>query len=82
MQSYLCIGGNHDSLDYPAHAAWETVTIPLGVTGKETYIRETLSVGGASITIYRHQDVTPEQVLNRLVEFYRAWAVNRPGSRL
>jgi hypothetical protein len=82
MQSYLCIGGNHEGLDYPAHAAGETVTILLGATGKETYIREILSVGGASITIYRHQDMTPEEVLSRLVGHYQAWAVNMPGSRI
>jgi hypothetical protein len=82
MQCYLCIGGNHDSLDCPAHAATETIQIPVGVTGRETYIRETLIVGGASITIYRHESLTPEEVINRLVEYYRAWAVNMPGSRL
>jgi hypothetical protein len=58
------------------------VTWPVAVTGRETYIRETLSVGGASVTIYRHEDMTPEEVLSRLVEHYRAWAVNMPGSRI
>lgn len=82
MQSYLCIGGNHDGLDWPAHAAEETVTISLGVTGKETYHRSTLSLGDVATTIYIHEDMTPEQALNRLVEYYRAWCVNLPGSRI
>jgi hypothetical protein len=55
--------------------------MPVGVTDSETYVRESLSVGDASITIYRHESLTPEQVLNRLVEHYKAWAVNRPGGR-
>jgi hypothetical protein len=82
MQSYLCIGGNHDGLDIPAHADAPTIQWPVGVTGRETYIRETLSVGGAFITIYRQESLPPEEVLNRLVEYYQAWAVSRPGSRL
>jgi hypothetical protein len=53
----------------------------VGVTDSEIYARESLSVGDASITIYRHESLTPEQVLNRLVEHYKAWAVNRPGGR-
>jgi hypothetical protein len=81
MQSYLCIGGNHDGLNYPAHADAETIQWPLAVTGREIYIRETLSVGGASVTVYRHESLTPEEVLNRLTEFYKAWCVNRPGGR-
>ena len=82
MQSYLCIGGNHDGLDYPAHADAETVTRPLGVTGKEIYHRVTLSADDASTTVYVHESMTPEQALNRLVKHYRAWCVNMPGSRL
>jgi len=34
-----------------------------------------------SATIYLHSSLTPEQVLNRLVEHYKAWYVNRPGGR-
>jgi hypothetical protein len=52
-----------------------------GVTEKETYVRETLSVGVASIYIYRHESLTPAQVLNLLIESYKAWAVNRSGGR-
>ncbi len=40
-----------------------------------------LSVGDASIYIYRHESLTPEQVLNLLIESYKAWAVNQPGGR-
>jgi|SoiMetStandDraft_2_1073263.scaffolds.fasta_scaffold1000557_1 hypothetical protein len=32
MQSYLCIGGNHDGLNYPAHADAETIEWPVGIT--------------------------------------------------
>jgi hypothetical protein len=81
MQSYLLVGGVHDGLNYPAHDAGETVTWPVGTTGRETYVRETLSLGDAAITIYRHESLTPEQVLNGLVEHYKAWCVNRPGGR-
>jgi hypothetical protein len=35
-----------------------------------------------SIMIYIQESMTPEQTLNRLVEHYRAWCVNRPGGRL
>jgi hypothetical protein len=60
----------------------ETLQWPVGVSGKkETYIRSTLAVDGASITFYRHESLTPAQALDRLVEHYRAWAVNRPGGR-
>jgi hypothetical protein len=57
------------------------VQLPLGVTGRETYICSTLAVGEVSITIYIHESLTPDQVLNRLVEHYGAWCVNRPGGR-
>jgi hypothetical protein len=82
IQSYLCIGGNHDGLNYPAHAGAETIEWPIGITGRETYKRSTLSVGDVSIMIYIQESMTPEQTLNRLVEHYRAWCVNRPGGRL
>jgi len=81
MQNYLCIGGNHDGLNYPAHADEKTIQWPVSVTGRETYIRETLSLGDVAITIYRHESLTPEQVIDRLVEHYKAWCVNMPGGR-
>jgi hypothetical protein len=58
------------------------IQLPAGVTEKETYVRETLSVGDASIYIYRHESLTSEQVLNLLIESYKARAVNRSGGRL
>jgi len=59
----------------------ESVKLPVAVTDKATYVRSTLSVGDMSVTIYLHNSFTPEQVLNRLVEHYKAWYVNRPGGR-
>ena len=81
MQTYLFIGGDNDGMSIPAPSGTETVQLPLGVTGRETYIRSTLTVGEMSVTIYIHESLTPEQALNRLVEHYRAWCVNRPGGR-
>ncbi|HKE04991.1 MAG TPA: hypothetical protein VKE91_13100 [Blastocatellia bacterium] len=82
MQSYLFIGGAHDSLNMPVADDQDEVCAPFGVTGKETYLRDTLAVGGVFITFYRHESLTQDQVLSRLVEHYKAWAVNRPGGRL
>ena len=76
MQSYLFIGGNQDGLNVPVSPDLDAVQLPAGVTGKETYIRETLSVGDVSVTIYRHDSLTSEQVLDRLIEHYKAWCVN------
>jgi len=81
MQSYLYIGGNQDSLSIPTPDGADSVQAPSGVTDKETYTRSTLAVGAVSITIYIHENLTPEQVLNRLVEHYKAWCVNMPGGR-
>jgi len=36
-------------------------------------------VGDASIVVYIHESLTPEEVINRLVGYYKAWAVNQPG---
>ena len=72
MQSYLCIGGNQDGLNNPAHADAETVQWPVGATDKDTYTRSTLSVGDVSTTVYVHESLTPEQVLNLLIESYKA----------
>ena len=82
MQTYLFIGGDKDGLSIPAPSGVETVQLPLGVTGRETYTRSTLSVSDVTNIIYIHESLTPEQALNRLVEHYRAWAVNQPGGRL
>ena len=79
MRSYLFIGGCKDGLNIPVAPDVDTKQAPAYVTEKETYVRETLSVGNASIYIYRHESLTPEQVLNLLIESYKAWAVNRPA---
>ena len=81
MQSYLFIGGVKDGLNIPAPDGAESVQLPLGVTSLETYIRSTLAVDDVSVTFYRHEDLAPTQVLARLVVYYRAWCVNRPGGR-
>jgi hypothetical protein len=81
MQSYLFIGGPHDGLSFPVTDDIESVKLPPGVTDKVAYVRSTLSVGDVSVTIYLHSSLTLEQALNRLVEHYKAWCMNRPGGR-
>ena len=81
MESHLFIGGAHDGLNMPVVDGMDAVRLPVSVTDRETYIRSTLTVGDVFITFYKHENLTPEQVLNRLVEHYKAWAVNRPGGR-
>ena len=82
MQSYLLVGGHWDGLSISAPDEPKSVQLPVGVTDNETHIRDTLTVGDMSITFYRHESLTPEQVLDQIVTYYKAWAVNRPGSRL
>jgi hypothetical protein len=82
MESYLFIGGAHNGLNMPVVDGLDAVRLPVSVTDRETYIRSTLTVGHASVAIYKHESLSPEQALNRLVEYYQAWAVNRPGSSL
>jgi len=79
MQSYLFIGGAQDGLSFPVVDDAEFVQWPVGVTDSEVYARETLSVGDSFLDIFRHESLTPEQVLELLVEHYKAWCVNRPG---
>ena len=81
MQSYLHIGGGKDGLSFPVVEDADFVQWPVGVTGSEVYARESLSVGDAFIDIFRHESLTPEEVLNRLVDHYKAWCVNMPGGR-
>jgi len=82
MQSYFFIGGAHDGLIFPAADDADFVQWPVGVTDSEVYARESLSVGDAFIDIFRHESLTPEQVLSLLVEHYKAWAEDQPGGRL
>jgi hypothetical protein len=81
MQSYLFIGGAHDGLSFPVADDADFVQWPVGAAESEVYARESLSLGDAFIDIFRYKSLTPEQVLERLVTYYAAWAVNRPGGR-
>jgi hypothetical protein len=72
MQSYFFIGGAHDGLSLPVADDTDFVQCLVGVTDPEVYARESLSVGDAFIDIFRHESLTPEQVLNHLVERYKA----------
>jgi hypothetical protein len=82
MQSYLFIGGDKDGLNIPVADNMDAIELPEGVTSSEGYIRNVLSVGRASVAFYRHESLTPQLALNKLVESYKAWAVNQPGGRL
>jgi hypothetical protein len=79
MQSYMFFGGSQDGINIPLPDAPESIRPPVGVTEKGTYVRDTLSVGEASVIIYRHESLTPRQVLDLLVSHYKAWRVNRQG---
>jgi hypothetical protein len=81
MQSYLFIGGSQDGLNVPLSPDLAVVQLPAGVTEKDNYLSETLTVGDAAIIIYRHENLTSEQILKRLVTHYKAWAANRHGGR-
>ena len=81
MQSYLFIGGSQDGLNVPLPPDLDVVQLPAGVTEKDNYLSETLTVGDAAIIIYRHENLTSEQILKRLVTYYKAWVANRPGGR-
>ena len=81
MEPYLHIGGNEDGLTHPVPNGAKTVEWRVGVTGKEPYIRSTLSPGAVSVVVYIHESLTPEQALSLLVDYYKAWCVNRPGGR-
>jgi hypothetical protein len=79
MQSYLFIGGAHDGLSLPVADDADFVQWPTGAKESEVYARESLSLGDAFIDIFRYKSLTPEQVLERFVAYYAAWAVIRPG---
>jgi hypothetical protein len=77
MQTYLFIGGGKDGLSIPAPDDAESVKL-----SQETYIRDTFAVGDyASITFYRLEELTPEEVLDLLVKHYYAWAHLQPSGR-
>jgi hypothetical protein len=83
MQSYLFVGGAYDGQSVPVADDQQEARIPVGATGSEVYIRDTLAVGVyESFTFYRHEKLTPEEVLDLLAKYYETWAANMPGSRL
>jgi len=82
VASYLFIGGPHDGLNIPVADDQDEARLRVDVAGSERYLRDALAVGDMFITIYRNESLTSEQVLDLFVQFYKAWAVNRPGSRL
>ena len=79
MQSYLFVGGAHDGLSVPVADDVEFVQWPVGITDFEVYSRETLGCDDVTITIFRHESLTPVEVLDRMVHHYKAWFVNMPG---
>jgi len=81
MQSYLFIGGSQDGINVPAPDYVRDVQLPARITDKDVYVRDSLSVGDASIIIFRHENLTPELVLERMVSHYKAWAANHPHRR-
>jgi hypothetical protein len=81
QQPCLFIGGNDDGLTHPAPDGAESLQWPVGITGRETYNRLTLSLGDAAITVYIHESLTPTEALSRVIEHYKARAVNMPGGR-
>jgi len=82
MRNFLFVGGNFDGLNVPTASDLDAVQLPKAGAGKHVYHRETLTVADVSVTFYRHESLTPEEVLDRFVEHYKAWCVSRPGSRL
>jgi hypothetical protein len=73
MPNYLHVGGANDGLTILVVDDAESAA------GFDLYIRDSLNVGDVSITIYRHESLTPEEVLNRLVEHYHARARPSPS---
>jgi hypothetical protein len=45
MESHLLIGGERHVLEFPVADGQDEARIPVGVTGSELYIRESLTVG-------------------------------------
>src|SRR5262245_1627915 len=60
-----------------------TIVYPLGMPYREQYSHSFVSdvFRRIAITVYVHESLTPEEVLNRLVGHYKAWAVNMPRGR-
>lgn len=80
-RSYLFIGGAQDGSIIPVAPDQNAVQLPANGIDREIYIRTKLAIGDTSIAIYRHESLTPEQVLDQIVMHYTAWAANRPVVR-
>jgi hypothetical protein len=75
MPNYLHIGGAKDGQFFlVADGAG-------GFPGFDLYILDSLSVGDEFISFYRHESLTPREALEKIVEHYIAWAVNRHSGR-
>jgi hypothetical protein len=81
MQSYLFVGGIHDGLNSHVEDDKDEARIPVGVSSYELYVRDSLSVGNASVAFFRHESLKPAQVLDRMVAYYVAWSLNRTDGR-
>ena len=74
MQSYLFIGGHQDGINVPVADDVESIRL-----SREIYIRDAFAVGVyGSFTFYRHEELTPEEILDLLVKHHKAWPVNLP----
>ncbi len=74
MQTHLFIGGSQDGLNVPVTDEMESVQLPVGDGGQETYVRDTFYVGCEPFVFYRHESLTPDEVLDLLARHYVAWA--------
>jgi hypothetical protein len=81
MQSHLFIGGHMDGMNAPVPPEQESIHLPIGFGEKENYVRDAITVGDASIAIFRHESLTSEQALKKVMKYYKAWAANQPGGR-
>jgi hypothetical protein len=77
MKNYLFAGGSHDGSSIPLANETDTIQLPVGLAERDTYIRDSLAVGDAFITIYRYESLTRQQALNAFVKHYRAWTVSQ-----
>lgn len=81
MEGHLFIGGSCDGLTVPVESDVGAVQLWTDIAGIENYLRETLTIGAASIIIFRHESLTQQHVLYLLALHYKTWTVNRPGGR-
>ena len=84
MPNYLFVGGAYDGQSVPVEDdPLEARLLPVDATSFEVYFRDTLAIGVyESFTFYRHEKLTPDEVLDLLVKHHVAWTVNHVGDRL